>query len=330
LRGRLRRAADLARRACAVADGCGLADADLPAAIDVAHAWISTERCDIRAALAHTERATATTMISGDPVLSAALALVRARLLRMRGEFAAAREALRAERLATASTPVPGWLEQRLIAAETSLAITVGRRDTPAPESADPDTPGSPPSAIVLAWATLERHDAVQTIHHATEDLHNEVLPLDRRVDAWLLTAASHLVHDRPHLARAAIDQALRLAEPDQLRRPILEAPPTVRRLIRHDPHFADTHHWLLADDTVATRAHRPTAPTAFVMFQPLTEKENEVLHLLAALLSTEEIAKRMFISVNTVKTHVRGILRKLSAVRRNEAVRRAREFGLI
>ncbi len=47
-------------------------------------------------------------------------------------------------------------------------------------------------------------------------------------------------------------------------------------------------------------------------------------------MLPTEEIAARMFVSVNTVKTHVRAILRKLGAERRGEAVRKARELGLI
>lgn len=55
-----------------------------------------------------------------------------------------------------------------------------------------------------------------------------------------------------------------------------------------------------------------------------------EVLRHVAAMLPTEEIAARMYVSVNTVKTHVRSILRKLSASRRNEAVRRARSLGLI
>jgi LuxR family maltose regulon positive regulatory protein len=50
----------------------------------------------------------------------------------------------------------------------------------------------------------------------------------------------------------------------------------------------------------------------------------------MAAMLPTEEIAATLFVSINTVKTHVRSILRKLSAARRNEAVRRARQFGLI
>jgi LuxR family maltose regulon positive regulatory protein len=70
--------------------------------------------------------------------------------------------------------------------------------------------------------------------------------------------------------------------------------------------------------------------PTVGRLVEPLTDKEIEVLRQLATLLSTQEIASNMFISVNTVKTHIRGIFRKLAASRRNEAIRRARDLGLI
>ena len=66
------------------------------------------------------------------------------------------------------------------------------------------------------------------------------------------------------------------------------------------------------------------------MVVEPLTAREQEVLGYLSALLSTEEIAELMFVSVNTVKSHVRGILRKLGAPRRNEAIRRARELQLV
>jgi ATP/maltotriose-dependent transcriptional regulator MalT len=65
-------------------------------------------------------------------------------------------------------------------------------------------------------------------------------------------------------------------------------------------------------------------------VIEPLTPKEREVLVHLSALLSTEEIASAMFVSVNTVRTHVRSILRKLAVSRRNDAVRRARAMHLI
>jgi LuxR family maltose regulon positive regulatory protein len=63
---------------------------------------------------------------------------------------------------------------------------------------------------------------------------------------------------------------------------------------------------------------------------ESLTQKELEVLGYLADLLTTEEIANAMFVSVNTTRTHVRSVLRKLGVSRRNAAVRRARELHLL
>ncbi|RBY89712.1 hypothetical protein DQ241_08600 [Blastococcus sp. TF02A-30] len=50
----------------------------------------------------------------------------------------------------------------------------------------------------------------------------------------------------------------------------------------------------------------------------------------MAQAMSVEDIANDLFISVNTVKTHQRGIYRKLRVSRRNDAVRRARQLGLV
>jgi LuxR family maltose regulon positive regulatory protein len=51
---------------------------------------------------------------------------------------------------------------------------------------------------------------------------------------------------------------------------------------------------------------------------------------LLDQLFTTEEIADRLLVSVNTIRTHIRSILDKLGAHRRNEAVRTARDMGLL
>jgi LuxR family maltose regulon positive regulatory protein len=61
-----------------------------------------------------------------------------------------------------------------------------------------------------------------------------------------------------------------------------------------------------------------------------LSEREREVLQHLSGMLSTAEIATEMYISVNTVKTHLKSIYRKLAAAHRSEAVRRARLLELI
>lgn len=61
-----------------------------------------------------------------------------------------------------------------------------------------------------------------------------------------------------------------------------------------------------------------------------ITRRELEVLGWIAAGLSTREIAERLFVSENTVKTHSGRLFEKLGARRRTEAVRRGKELGLI
>lgn len=61
-----------------------------------------------------------------------------------------------------------------------------------------------------------------------------------------------------------------------------------------------------------------------------LTKRELEVLELIAAGLSTREIAERVFVSENTVKTHAKRLFEKLGAKRRTQAVQLAKEAGLI
>ena len=61
-----------------------------------------------------------------------------------------------------------------------------------------------------------------------------------------------------------------------------------------------------------------------------ITRREHEILQLVASGLSTREIAERLFVSENTVKTHTSRLLTKLDARRRTQAVQRAKEAGLI
>ena len=63
---------------------------------------------------------------------------------------------------------------------------------------------------------------------------------------------------------------------------------------------------------------------------EELTPKELEVLRLLATRLSRREIGARLYVSLNTVKTHQRAVYRKLRVERRGAAVSRARELGLL
>jgi len=61
-----------------------------------------------------------------------------------------------------------------------------------------------------------------------------------------------------------------------------------------------------------------------------LSERELEVLQELAAGYANKEIAARLHVSPNTVKTHVARVFEKLGAKRRTDAIRRARELGIV
>ncbi|WP_410789951.1 response regulator transcription factor [Kribbella sp. C-35] len=61
----------------------------------------------------------------------------------------------------------------------------------------------------------------------------------------------------------------------------------------------------------------------------PLTERELDVLRLLDTELTGPEIARRLYVSLNTLRTHTKRIFTKLGATNRSGAVRRARERGL-
>ncbi len=69
---------------------------------------------------------------------------------------------------------------------------------------------------------------------------------------------------------------------------------------------------------------------TGDLVVEELTAKEHEVLRLLATRLSRREIGQRLYVSLNTVKTHQRALYRKLGVESRNAAVTRARELGLL
>ena len=65
-------------------------------------------------------------------------------------------------------------------------------------------------------------------------------------------------------------------------------------------------------------------------VIEPLSERELSVLRYLPSRLSNREIGDELYVSLNTVKSHLKTIYRKLDVERRDDAVRRARQMGLM
>jgi LuxR family maltose regulon positive regulatory protein len=137
---------------------------------------------------------------------------------------------------------------------------------------------------------------------------------------------------DRPR-AQAALGQALAEApEPDGYLRLFLNEGDPMIRLLRDAKHQGRAGEYVrnllklaAAGDAEASRSAQRPAPSSM---DPLSERELQVLRLLDSELSGPQIARELFVSLNTLRTHTKHIFTKLQVTDRRSAVRRARERG--
>ncbi len=131
--------------------------------------------------------------------------------------------------------------------------------------------------------------------------------------------------------AQEAVREAVAAAEGDQLRWPFLQVnttEPMLRQYLRGGTGFSDDLRQVVeqASPTISSRARR-TAPG---MVDSLTERELAVLAYLPRRMKHRDIAAELYITMNTLKTHLASIYRKLGVTDRDEAAARAAELGLL
>lgn len=139
---------------------------------------------------------------------------------------------------------------------------------------------------------------------------------------AWLAHLDGHQSE-----SRARLSAAVELAGLHGLVSVFLWAGPEVIRLVEGLPGLPDAFRTELL-----ARAHERLRPVAAVseLAEPLTYRELQLLAYLPSRLTNAELAGRLFVSVNTVKTHTAHIYRKLNVPNRSAAVARASELGLL
>jgi LuxR family transcriptional regulator, maltose regulon positive regulatory protein len=144
---------------------------------------------------------------------------------------------------------------------------------------------------------------------------------------AFLLEAIARDALGDEGAAGQALERALDLAEPDGALAPFLlsPAPGLLERHARHR-----TAHAALIADIQSLLAAPMTAPLARPPLEPLRDSEIRVLRYLPTNLSGPEIAAELYISPNTVRTHLRNLYAKLGTHRRADTVARARALGLL
>ena len=332
LRGRLSRAAKLADEAAGAAeDNTGEPAEPAGSAASIALAWVYLEHNEPEQARAHLKLADAALRIRPDRLMNAAACLVAARCSLACGRPGVAPDMVsRARR----GWPLPSWLEHRLALVEARACAVAGDIESAIDTATRADPHSHFDAAITLAQALLATGDPQAARHVlAAGPAVSAGQPDYIRLEASLVDARlSYESGDRAR-GRRSLEQALRLGHPEQLRLPFAMERTWIRPVLRRDPDLAHAYRRLLEPDLVSTdwAAVRPPASDgAPLIVERLSEREREVLQHLSGMLSTAEIATEMYISVNTVKTHLKSIYRKLAAAHRSEAVRRARLLELI
>jgi LuxR family transcriptional regulator, maltose regulon positive regulatory protein len=156
------------------------------------------------------------------------------------------------------------------------------------------------------------------------------VMPWIWLADAFLLEASARDALGEPDAADRAVERALDLAERDRALLWFLLHP--VPGLLERHARQRTAHADLIAEILGLLAGNRPALPTPRLRLpvEPLSESELRVLRYLPTNLTGPEIANRLHVSPNTVKTHVRNLYAKLGTHRRAEAVTRAHNLGLL
>jgi LuxR family transcriptional regulator, maltose regulon positive regulatory protein len=318
--GRLHRADGYARESIAVADRAKLPVSGRTGAASAALGQVALVHDDLTAARRHLSLARQAVGARHDPSTAYAIALLRAGIAvaeqDTRTVLAAVNIARRSARRWHAPPAVVGRIE--LLAADVHLS----RADVASARWCLDPLPDSPERTVALAQLAAVQGDP------ATSRRLLDQLPADAtsrvRESAALLRARLAMVDGDTDSAERAVREALHHARPEQRRRRFADAGPWLRQLMQQRPGIAAAHPWLSAP--FGSAADQPDGMTT----EPLTERELDVLRTLTQGLSTEDIARELRLSTNTIKTHLKNIYRKLGTHRRSATARRARELSLV
>jgi LuxR family maltose regulon positive regulatory protein len=181
-------------------------------------------------------------------------------------------------------------------------------------------------TAARLALAAGDSEGALERLGRTdTSEIHS-VAALEHVV----LEAVAREAAGEPGRAGAALERALDMAERTGHRWTFIEGGRQVETLLRRQIRIGTAHRALAGELLLAFEDRDGERRTVAPLLEPLSERECEILRYLPTTLSNREIAAELFVTTNTVKTHLRSIYRKLDVARRREAVDRARDLRLL
>ena len=331
LQGRLNHAEELTAEAASRPGD----EADRPvsawgAAAEVALSCVHLDRNELPAARRWRKRAEGALRAQPDKLIDVVASLVAARHCLAEGR---ARTALEIVSRARQGWSPPAWTERRMLLIESWAHTATGDRELAVDTAMRAGPEASLGATVALAHALLAGGDWQAAARALAAAPPGNEAPADVRMAAWLADARLNYGTGDAVRGRRSLEHALRLGEPELCRLPFVMERDWLQPVLQRDPELAHAYRRLLEPDLVRPgwmELREPRAQDAPVIVETLSEREREVLEHVSAMESTAEIATGMYISVNTVKTHLKSIYRKLAVTHRGEAVRRAKRLGLL
>jgi LuxR family maltose regulon positive regulatory protein len=316
--GDLHVASALAQRAMRFAGRAGLSAH--PATLDarLALACVHREAGELRRARSDLDGAVAIAAHTRRPITNAIAAVEVARWHLADGSVDQGLALL--EKHGTEGVVQPLLVEQHLVAAEIRLLLALGEveRARSVLDRAGRPLPGTLRATAVHVAIAGGDHDGPRAL---LEDWDQVDAPSRERLDHALWRAVLEMeTGDRRAAVRLGSPVATDAVAAGRLRL-FADAGPSGERLLRalaRDP-----------EATVARRLLQPASPPTTPLTPVLSDREREVVRYLPTALSSAEIAGQLYISLNTLKTHLHSIYRKLDVHGRSEAIERAKELGL-
>jgi LuxR family maltose regulon positive regulatory protein len=152
-----------------------------------------------------------------------------------------------------------------------------------------------------------------------------------RMIEVLVLRSLAFQALGNTAQATESLERALALAEPEDCMRALVDAGEPLVPLLRHiASRGTATDYIARLLSLLETVQPTETALLTQQLVDPLSERELEVLRLITAGLSNQEIAQELIIAVGTVKAHTSAIYRKLDVRGRAQAIVRSRELGII
>jgi LuxR family maltose regulon positive regulatory protein len=192
--------------------------------------------------------------------------------------------------------------------------------------------------SLVRLLISLQRWEEAFNLCEELEKAAADAKSVGRQIEALMLQAENHWLLSRKEPAAACLNQSLCLAEPRGYLRLFLDEGPRlepvlaamVKRPIDPEAHNAFSLRLLKGFPTADSAKEERQTPGQLALVDPLSDREIEVLRLLVQGLTLAEIAKKLYLSPNTLKAHTQNIYSKLDAHSRVEAANKARELGFI